>query len=146
MKEIYVRENGTKGVRTVNDKPSMTDQQYKDDCDVNTIIERAKRSGQVSHLAKLQGQFADVSEIDDLHSGMIKLQHAQEAFAKLPLAVKRRFGYDMRSLLEFMDDPSNLEEAAKLGLVKKREKMQDKDGKIVDVPNKKPLTQEKPSE
>lgn len=119
MKEISYRPNGSKRVRTINSKPSLTDQQYKDDCDVNTIIERGKKTGQVNHIAKIQGQFADVSEISDLHSSMIKMQHATEAFNKLPLKIKRRFDYDMKQLLSFLDNPQNRNEAIELGIIPK---------------------------
>lgn len=117
MKIIELRSNGTKRVATKNEKPSMTDPQYGKECDVNYIIERAKKTGQIAHIAQLQGKFADVSKIDSLHDSLIQVQHAQEIFKKLPLNIQRRFDYNMKDLLMFLDNPSNRKEAEELGLI-----------------------------
>ena len=39
----------------------MTDQQFKDDCDVNFIVDKFTKTGHLTHLAKFQGMYADVS-------------------------------------------------------------------------------------
>ena len=125
MKVIELRENGSKRVYTKNDLPSMTDQSMKDEVDVNYIIEKARKTGQIPHIAKIQGQFADVSDLTDLHDSMIRVQHAKHEFSKLPLQVQKRFGYDIRELVEFLGDPSNYEEAKKLGLVTRLQNKED---------------------
>ena len=58
MKVIEKRKNGSIRVYTVNNEPSMTDQQFKDDCDVNFIVNKFTKTGHLTHLAKFQGMYA----------------------------------------------------------------------------------------
>ena len=39
----------------------MTDQQFKDDCDVNFIVNKFTKTGHLTHLAKFQGMYAEVA-------------------------------------------------------------------------------------
>ena len=49
MKVIEKRKNGSIRVYTVNNEPSMTDQQFKDDCDVNSIVNKFTKTGHLTH-------------------------------------------------------------------------------------------------
>ena len=42
MKKVILRKNGTKSVQTINKLPSKTDQSFKADCDVNTILKNSE--------------------------------------------------------------------------------------------------------
>lgn len=116
MKLIEIRANGTKRVATKNDEPSKTDQSFKDEVNVNNIISKFNKTGQISHLAKKQGIYADLSEIQDLLTSRIQVQKAQEAFDSLPAEIRRRFGNSPVELVNFLQDPANDQEAVKLGL------------------------------
>lgn len=116
MKVIEVRSNGTKRVSTINNEVSRTDQSYKDDCDVNKIIARAMKTGQISHLSKYRGQYADVSQITDLQGAMEAVQKANEAFMTIPAQLRKRFGNDPQEFIKYLQDPSNIEESIQLGL------------------------------
>jgi len=116
MKIIEKRPNGTKRVATLNEQPSMTDQSFKDEVNVNNIINKFNRTGQISHLAKKSGMYADLSTIEDLHSSLTQVVQAQEAFDSLPAELRRRFGNSPVEMVNFLQDPSNDQEAVKLGL------------------------------
>lgn len=116
VKIITTRPNGSKRVQTVNDEPSKTDQQFKDDCDVNFIIDKFTRTGQLTHVNKLQGQYADVSEMPDLPLAMETVTKAQQTFDDLPAELRRRFGNSPVEMFRFLQDPKNDEEAIRLGL------------------------------
>ena len=106
MKVIETRENGTKRVYTKVDKKSKTDQQYKDDTDVNRIMSRFKTTGQIAHLAKNEGKFADVSNIQSLHQSLVTVREAEYAFAQLPAKVRKFFDNDMRNAEKYLADPA----------------------------------------
>lgn len=122
MKQIERLENGRTRVRTINDLPSLTDQHYKDQCDVNNIIKKYKKTGQVTHLNRARGVFADLSGITDYHQMVNNIMTAQDAFGKLPAHLRSRFENDPGKLLEFLADSNNKEEAIKLGLVENKQK------------------------
>lgn len=116
MKKIELRSNGTKRVYTVNDEPSMTDKSQQQSTDVNYIMDKYKKTGQITHLAKVQGNFADLSEITDLHSSMNLVTKAQETFNALPSYLRKRFGNSPIEMVNFLNNPQNDQEAIKLGL------------------------------
>lgn len=106
-------------------KPSgktKTDQSFKKDCDVNVIVAKFMKTGQISHINKRQGFYADVSEIPDLLGAQQILRDAEQAFADLPATVRKRFGNSPEALLEFLSDENNREEAIKMGLIPEAEK------------------------
>ncbi len=106
-------------VFSVNNSPSMTDSSWKDDCCVNTIMNKLIKGQDLTHLNKNSGQFADISGIQDLHSSMTLVKDAEYQFKMLPAEVRAFFKNDMRNAEKFLRDPANREKAQKLGLLKK---------------------------
>lgn len=108
-------------VETVNTEPTMTDQQWKDDCDVNKIVKKYQNTGEFLHRTQKVGRYGDFSEIQDYHGMLDTVLKAQDAFMTLPAEVRARFRNDPGYLLDFLHDPKNLDEAVKLGLMEKRQ-------------------------
>lgn len=106
-------------VMTENKLPEMTQQQWKDECDVNNIVRRYAQTGELTHLARSQGVYADVSEITDYHDMVEKIKQAEEAFMTLSAPVRKRFANDPGEMISFLQDPKNREEAISLGLVER---------------------------
>lgn len=118
---MEIRPNGSKRVYTNNTLPSKTDQQWKEDCDVNTIIAKFRKTGHVSHVAKGTGRYADVSAIPDLLDAMEQVHAAKHAFQMQPAKVRNYFSNSPNNMLEFLKDPNNKEKAIELGLIDKPE-------------------------
>ena len=110
-----------KRVQTFNDEPSMTQQQFKSQCDINQIIKKFEKTGLVTHLNHSQGQYGDFSKISNFQENLNMVMQAQMAFDALPAAVRKRFANDPSQLLDFIQDDSNYDEALKLGLVSQKE-------------------------
>lgn len=98
---------------------SLTDQSYKDDCDINTLLERFTK-GDMS-VVRNRGVFADVSKLGDFQHNLETIRQAQRDFDSLPSSVRERFGHDPAALVEFLSNPENDAEAVKLGLKEYRE-------------------------
>lgn len=122
--EYYKRKNGTTGVRTINTLRSMTDQSFKDQCDVNNIVKRYEQTGQMPHVTRAVGQYMDSTELQDYSESMQRVLNANDAFLQLPATIRDRFANDPAKLIEFMQNPQNYDEGVKLGLV--AEKVQTK--------------------
>ena len=99
--------------------PGKTKQSFKEQCDVNSIIARFQSTGVPQHLNQGQASFGDFSNVDDYHSAMNKVRTAELGFSELPSALRSRFGNDPARLVEFLQDPENLDEAIELGLASK---------------------------
>jgi len=117
MKKIVKLPTGRIKVSTENTKLSLCQQQFKKDCDINVIVKKYMKDGELTHLNKKKGVYADLSHITDYHQSMEKVVKANQAFAELPSAVRNRFSNDPSQLLTFLQDPNNLDEGIKLGLL-----------------------------
>lgn len=117
--QISKRSNGSTRIQFMNMEPSKTQQQFKEESDVNNIIKKYQQTGQVTHLARNPGIYADVSGITDYQESMEKVTRAREAFDALPARIRDRFQNNPQAMLEHLQNPEKLEENIKLGLFKK---------------------------
>lgn len=101
-------------------EPSLTQQQFKKDSDINTIVETYTRTGVLPNHEH-QPTYGDFTDFEDFHSTMNRLLSAQDDFMALPASVRARFANDPGQLLDFIADSSNYDEAVKLGLVPPKE-------------------------
>jgi len=108
------------------EQPSKTDQSFKEDCDVNIIMDRFMKTGQISHLAKKQASYQDVSEIPNLLDAHISIKEAKEAFMALPARIRKKLHNDPLNLEEYLLNEENHEEAAHYGLLKLDKPLQKK--------------------
>lgn len=96
--------------------PSMTKQSFKRECDINVLLAKYRKTGFIDHLAKHQGQYADLPNGQSYHEAMNMILDAQESFNQLPSEIRNMFKNDPREFLDFVDDPSNAEKLKDLGL------------------------------
>lgn len=116
MKIITKRPNGTIRVATQFPDETKTDQSFKDECDVNNIIAKFKKTGQLTHLAKRPGVYADISEITDLLDMTNKVKEAQDAFDALPSQLRKKLDNDPAKFIDYVNDPKNNEELVSFGI------------------------------
>lgn len=102
------------------------DQSFKDECDINVIMARAERTGELINpwvVGNRVGSYLDVSTApDDFLQARLIMQDAEQRFAELPARIRARFNNDAEQLLQFLSDPGNRAEAIELGLVTAPEK------------------------
>lgn len=104
--------------------PSMTQQQFKDEADINYIVSMYDSSGVMptfhgdGHPAQpVFGDFASLPDnAQEMYNRMIE---AKNNFDNLPLEVRKRFNYDPAAFLDFVDNPENLDELVAMGLATK---------------------------
>lgn len=101
----------------VSDMPSLTQQQFKAECDINNIAKQFGLTGQLPG-AIYAPTFGDFTEVSDFQSALHAIQNATNSFMELPSSVRSRFQNDPALLVEFCSDPRNAAEAATLGLTR----------------------------
>ena len=100
------------------DEECPVQQQFKEECDINTIIERFGLAGTVPENFRmpLSGDFTGIS---DFHEAVNLVKAAEAGFMQLPANLRKEFGHDPARLMAFLDDDKNRPKAEELGLVNK---------------------------
>lgn len=98
------------------DEP-LVKQSFKDEVDVNNIIDKYMRTGVLPETRDIVGQYLDLINIPDYQSALNTVIQAEEMFDSLPAQVRDRFRNNPQELLDFVADDKNYDEAIKLGLL-----------------------------
>lgn len=120
---------------------TKTQQQFKDEVDINTIVERFGVTGEMPEKFNFPTE-QDFSETFDFQSAMNITIQARDEFMKMPAKQRARFLNDPQKFMEFMHDPENIDEMIKMGLATKREKPEEPTKENVNTP-KEPVKKEK---
>lgn len=102
------------------DEKSLTKQSAKDECDINLIVRRYDNTGVITHVSNVQAQFGE-SPMTDLQTALNQVIAAEEAFAQLPAAVRKKFDNNAVAFVDFVDNPDNADKLIEMGLAPKPE-------------------------
>lgn len=96
--------------------PTKAKQANKAECDINTIMAQYAKTGLISHVARYEGRYADVSTSVDYQQALGIVQAAQEMFLSLPALIRKEFDNDPERFLAFAEDPKNARALSEMGL------------------------------
>jgi len=99
-----------------DDEPSLTQQQFAAECDINHIIKTFQTTGTVPGNA-LPAEYLDNTLATDYHDALNLIKTSEDLFTQLPSSVRARFENDPFELLTFVNNPDNRREAIALGLI-----------------------------
>jgi phage internal scaffolding protein len=111
---------------------TLAQQHYKDECDINNILRQFNITGLLPE-STLSPRYGDFSGIGDYHSALNSVLAAETEFMALPAQIRSRFQNDPAQLIDFLDNPDNINEAISLGLVNNTEELP----QVVEVPQEK---------
>lgn len=117
FRTVYsARDEEHKGIIFTSD--SLCQQHFRDECNINVIVDRYVKTGVMEHLADVPPHFADVSEIPtDLASAYDAVFAAESAFMSLPSALRKSLDNDPARLDAWLHDDKNRVDAIKYGLL-----------------------------
>lgn len=105
------------------DDPSLTQQQFLEESDINYIADRYGLTGEMPQVTQ-PPTYGDFTGIFDFQTAQNAVRKATEDFMQLPAKLRTRFDNDPQKLLEFLDNEDNRAEAEFLGLANKRQSEQ----------------------
>lgn len=122
MVEFYTRYKAPKSPVADSSKPSLTQQEFKESCDINNIL--AKFSVQARALGvepsqlmpQDQGTYGDFSQLDDFQTAQNKIAFLNDQFSNLPSDVRRKFGDNLNTFMSALSDPNRIDELGELGV------------------------------
>lgn len=108
-----------------SDLPTRTQQNMKNDCDINLILKKYKTTGFLPDLIKQNPQYGDFSNVGDYQTALNTVMLAQTQFENLSAHVRERFANDPALFLAFCNNPQNADEMVKLGLATAKKPISD---------------------
>jgi len=95
--------------------PSLTQQQFAAESDINTIVDTFMKTGHLPDPVSMP-QYVDYEGVFDFQSAMNVVRAADENFMRMDAKLRARFHNSPQEFLEFFADPVNTDEAIRLGL------------------------------
>ncbi|AXL15612.1 internal scaffolding protein [Microviridae sp.] len=94
---------------TVTGTETETSQAFKDECDINRVLDRAKKGVGMAHLANYQKLYGDFQDFDGktFEDMQIKLAEANTIFQDLPAHIRNEFDNQPGKFFEFVNNDEN---------------------------------------
>lgn len=99
-------------------EPTLAQQQFKEESDINFIAERFGLTGELPTVLQLP-KYGDFEGIFDFQSAQNAVREALIQFNTLPARLRTRFDNQPQKLLAFLENADNREEAMFLGLIER---------------------------
>lgn len=99
-------------------EPTLAQQQFRDECDINTILDRFGVTGMVPTNVR-QPLAVDFIEATDYQSALNALMEAETSFMEMPAKIRAEFDNDPGKFIDFFEREENRERAIELGLIQK---------------------------
>ena len=97
---------------------TLAQQQFRDECDINTILDRFGVTGMVPTNVR-QPLAVDFIEATDYQSALNALIEAEQSFMEMPAKIRAEFDNDPGKFIAFFEREENRERAIQLGLIQK---------------------------
>lgn len=114
MAKFFTPYTTTKKVVVDFKEPSLTDQSYKDECDLGFIIENYVSKG--IPLPQSTMNYQDCTTVQDYQSAMMLVAEAKSNFEQLPSKDRDQFG-TVENYLEFISKAENLKTSYEKGYI-----------------------------
>ncbi|WNK12819.1 MAG: internal scaffolding protein [Microvirus sp.] len=95
---------------------SLAKQSFRDECDINKIVERFKVTGELPPVIR-QPTYGDFVNIVDFQTAMNAMLSAQQSFMQLDAKTRARFNNDPAAFVDFCSDDANRDEIRVMGLL-----------------------------
>lgn len=104
----------------VSENPSVTQQQFKDEADINYIVRMYDAQGVIpgqTGAVPREPMFGDFSDLpENAQEAYNQILEAKANFNQLPIEIRKRFNFDPAAFFEFVQNPANVDELVSLGL------------------------------
>ena len=95
----------------------LTEQNHKDETDINNIVRRYNKTGLIDHLNQFEKQYGDMTGYD-YQDAMNTVAAANTMFEGLPSSIRNQFDNDPSKFINFVDDEANADKLVEMGLAK----------------------------
>lgn len=113
-------------------EPTMTQQHFKEECDVNNIMAHWTSTGELPSQTRFEPRYVDSTQFGDYKHALDTVLQLEELFEGLPKNLQNKFNYDIPTMIDWLQDETNFDEAQRLGLILTEGQ---KEGRTAGVPD-----------
>lgn len=84
--------------------PSRTQQSFKDETDINSIMSKYQKTGLIDHVNEHGAHYGDQPSAVDFHEAMSLVASTNSLFNELPSSTRDYFDNDPSAFLEYVSD------------------------------------------
>ena len=95
---------------------NQVEQAHRADADINRIMARWVATRHLPSLEKRAPMYGDFTEVPSFQEACDLVSEMKQSFSELPASIRRRFDNNPQTLLNWIQDPGNLEEGRELGI------------------------------
>ncbi len=90
---------------------SRTKQSFKDESDINRVLDRSIRGASLAHLKEHEGTYGDFSEFDEntFEAMQNRIGDAKSLFFDLPAELRSEFDNNPGKFFGFVNNPANID-------------------------------------
>jgi phage internal scaffolding protein len=96
--------------------PSLTKQEFTEECDVNFILDRFVKGGDLTLNARTPRYGDFTSMPGSYHEALIFIKDTERSFMELDAKIRAKFDNDPQKFLDFVSDPANADQLVDMGL------------------------------
>ncbi|QCQ84839.1 internal scaffolding protein [Blackfly microvirus SF02] len=114
----FAKSNGSDS-RTNFEGPSLTRQEFADECDINSLMKRYEGhvTGGPGNMGPLEPMYLDFVNLpQDLMGYLQFMDDAERSFMSLPAIVRKEFDNSAHEFVAYASDPGNLDQMRSWGL------------------------------
>lgn len=97
---------------------SRTKQSFAKETNINNIVKKFSKTGVLPAVVGT-AMYGDFSDVADYQTQCNRVNSVAAFFKSLPAEVRAKFNHSPVNMLEFVNDPANVQEAVELGLLPK---------------------------
>ncbi len=88
-----------------------TKQAFKDECDINRVLDRAVHGASLAHLKAHEGTYGDFADFDEQSYELMlgRISDANTVFYDLPSELRNEFDNNPGKFFGFVNDPANVD-------------------------------------
>lgn len=94
-------------------KDGRTKQAFRDETDINKILQRAQKTGTISHLNKHEAVYGDFANYDFLYNN-IQMTRGRQIFDELPSELRSEFDNSPADFFKYVNNPENKDRLGEL--------------------------------
>ena len=98
----------------------LTEQNHKDETDINNIVRKYNKTGLIDHLNQFEKHYGDMTGYD-YQEAMNTVAAANTMFEGLPSSIRNKFDNDPAKFINFVDDEANADKLVEMGLAKPKD-------------------------